>query len=177
MNFEFVKQFTESEQLYNFCKNSEKYVLDDYNSSVIQARSALEYIVKTIYFTNVETNYDITLFEMMSDSNFINYINDDTYMNSLHYIRKMGNRGAHQGGITEKIALNVLEHLHFVVGEFFIMLGLISDYQQFVAPTKDTQILENSSYEEENRNCNDDNPKLFKKSFPCSLKVLSSKFL
>ena len=83
---------------------------------------------------------------MMSDYNFINYINDDTYMNSLHYIRKMGNRGAHQGGITEKIALNVLEHLHFVVGEFFIMLGLISDYQQFVAPTKDTQILENSSY-------------------------------
>ena len=29
------------------------------------------------------------------------------------------------------------------------------------------------SYEEENRNCNDDNPKLFKKSFPCSLKVLA----
>ncbi len=135
MNFDFIKQFTDFDQLYNYCSKAETYVLSDCNISVSQARSAIEYIIKFMYHTNCRTRESKTIFEMLNDQTFIDYINSDDYMNSLHYIRKMGNIAVHVGNITKEEAISVLEELHYVVGEFFYMVELIEDYPEFESPT------------------------------------------
>ena len=134
MNFDYLKSMPKLNKLYRFCSDAEDLALFKPNSSVISARLANEYIIKSIYFSVIERNISITAFDMLSDERFIGYINDDTYINSLHYIRKMGNIAAHEGRLTEADSLKVLEELHFTVGEFCIMLGLADDYPQFVKP-------------------------------------------
>ena len=89
MNFNFIEPFSDFKQLYNYCTNAEKFVASDFNISVGQARSASEYLVKFIYNSNCGPSYGKTTFEMMTDPTFVNYINDDVYINCLHYLRKM----------------------------------------------------------------------------------------
>jgi type I restriction enzyme R subunit len=72
---------------------------------------------------------------MITDARFCDFVGDASLINSIHYIRKMGNVAAHDASLTSDDALGTLDELHFVVGEFCIMLGLIKDYPQFVEPT------------------------------------------
>ena len=136
MNFNFIQQFPDFKQLSTYCANAEKFVGTDYNISVSQARSACEYLVKFIYKSICGDIDGKTTFEMITDAQFIKFINDNDYINCLHYLRKMGNIAVHQGDITKKEALEVLENLQYIVGELFIMLGLIVDYPTFKDPTK-----------------------------------------
>ena len=142
MNFNFIEPFSDFKQLYNYCTNAEKFVATDFNISVGQARSASEYLVKFIYKSNCGPTDGKTTFEMMTDPAFVNYINDDVYINCLHYLRKMGNIAIHEGNITEQEAMDVLEELQYIVGEFFIMLGLVDDYPTFEDPTKEPPVVE-----------------------------------
>ena len=134
MNFNFIQPFTDFKQLYTYCSNAEKYVSTDYNISVGQARSATEYIIKFIYNANVGSLDGKTTYEMMTEQAFVDYINDDSYIDCLHYLRKMGNCAIHDGNINEQEAMDVLETLQYVVGEFFIMLELVDDYPVFENP-------------------------------------------
>ncbi len=134
MNFDFIKKFSEFNKLYNYCFNSEKFISSDYNISVGQARCASEYIVKFIFNSKCGSSEGKTAFEMITSTAFINYINDSVYINCLHYIRKMGNIAIHEGNISKDRAIAVLKELHYIVCEFFIMLGLINDYSDFVVP-------------------------------------------
>ena len=136
MNFDFIKQFPSFQQLYNFCVSAENHVGTDYSSSVSKARLANEYLIKFIYKANCGPIESKTAFDLLNDQAFKNYINDETYMSCFHYIRKMGNIAVHQGDISAEEALSVLENLHYIVAELFIMLGLIDDYEPFDDPTK-----------------------------------------
>jgi len=135
MNFNFIQSFSDFRQLYSYCCNAEKYALVDYNISVGQARCASEYLVKFIYNAECGSIEGKTTFDMMTDQDFVDYINDNYYMNCLHYLRKMGNLAIHEGSMTESQAMKVLENLQYIVGELFIMLDLIDDYPVFKKPT------------------------------------------
>ena len=134
MNFEYLKRFPELNKLYTYCSEAEEFALSKPSISATSARKAMEYIVKMLYSTAIGELYGMTVFDLLNDYRFKEYINDPVLMNSIHYIRKMGNVAVHEGNLTRQEALKVLEQLHFLVGEFCINLGLIEDYPIYEEP-------------------------------------------
>ncbi len=134
MNFDFLKLLPDLKKLYDYCTEAEEFALTKPNISATSARKAVEFIVKLIYASVVDETVGLTVFEMVTDPRFTGYINDPPFINSIHYIRKMGNIAVHEGEIKQDESLHILEELHFLTGEFCILLGLISDYPRFVKP-------------------------------------------
>ena len=134
MNFDYLKSFPDLKKLYEYCAEAEEFVLNKPNISATASRKAMEFIVKMIYISLTGEDYGMTVFEMVQDYEFQDYINDRTLINTIHYIRKMGNVAVHEGNINKDEALKILEELHFLVGEFCILLGLTDDYPEFVKP-------------------------------------------
>lgn len=135
MNFDFIKNFKEFKQLYLFCRDAEELCLQRSYLSCISARKALEYIVKFIYSAKIGLDAsEMTIFNITDSDEFINYINDQTVMKSVHIVRKIGNIAAHDGNVTKEDALNCIEQLQYIVGEVFINIGLIDDYPTFAKP-------------------------------------------
>ena len=134
MNFDFLQPFAKLNKLYDYCCEAEEFAVRYPNISTTSARKAMEFIVKMIYASRVGDSYGATVFEMVTDVRFTDYVNDPILLNSIHYIRKMGNVAVHEGEIKKEESLKILEELHFLVGEFCFMLGLIEDYPEFVEP-------------------------------------------
>lgn len=140
MNFTYLEKFPKLNKLCGYCTEAEDLAVKYPSPSCASARKAMEFIVKMIYASNV-TSYDagLTPFEMITDVRFVAYINDTMLINTLHYLRKMGNIAAHGGHLTIEDSLKVLEELHFLVGEFCILLGLVDEYPEFTDPRKAQQ--------------------------------------
>lgn len=134
MNFEFLHGLPGMGKLYEFCQTAEALALSAPSMSCVSARSALEFIVTLIYRGLDANKPSVSLFEMMSDHDFVAYINDETLLGAMHTVRKLGNLGAHGQKITQQEACENLEQLQFVVGEFCINLCLIADYPPFFSP-------------------------------------------
>ncbi len=134
MNFTYLSQFPEFKKLQDYCSEVESFVESHPNISTTSARKAMEFIVKFIYTSLMGQDYGFTVFEMVTDVRFTGYVNDPILISSIHYIRKLGNVAVHNGSITKAEAYKVLEELHFLVGEFCILLGLVDDYPVFEKP-------------------------------------------
>lgn len=134
MNFKFLQPFLKLRKLYEYCCEAEEFALTKPNISATSARKGMEFIVKMIY-ASLTGEYGVSVFEMVTDTRFVDYVNDQILINSIHYIRKMGNVAVHQGDLKSEDSMKVLEELHFLVGEFCILLGLIKDYPEFVEST------------------------------------------
>ena len=135
MNFAYLKNAPDFAQLYTYCCEAEEFALSKPNISVTSARKAMEFIVKMIYSAVGGDIQGKTVFEMSTSYAFTSYLNDQILLNSLHFIRKMGNVAVHDGTLTSDEALKVLEELHFLVGEVCMLWQLIPDYPEFVKPT------------------------------------------
>ncbi|NBH61827.1 DUF4145 domain-containing protein [Anaerotruncus sp. 80] len=136
MNFDYLKQNPKMKKLALFCSDAEQLVHSRPYLSGMSARQALEYLVKLVFASKIEPVENRSIFDIVDDYRFANYINDDYIMNSIHFIRKMGNVATHQGELTSAEALQVLENLHFLVGEMMMMFGVVDDYPVFEAPAK-----------------------------------------
>lgn len=135
MNFDYMKNAPDFVQLYTYCCEAEEFALNKPNISVTSARKAMEYVVKLLYGAAIDDIRGKTVFEMATDYRFIQYVNDQILLNSIHYIRKMGNVAVHEGVLSVDEALKVLEELHFLVGEICILMQVAPDYPEFVKPT------------------------------------------
>ena len=132
MNFEFLKSLNGVNVLYESCRNAESFVKEKPDVSCTEARKAMEYIVKLIYTTAIDSDINgLTVFQMMTDSRFVDYVDAQQLIDAMHFIRKYGNHAVHSGGISSDTALQVLQYLHLAVGELCISLGLISSYPKF----------------------------------------------
>lgn len=140
MNFAYLKNAPDFAQLYTYCCEAEEFALSKPNISVTSARRAMEFIVKMIYSAVSGDIQGKTVFEMSTDYAFTSYLNDQILLNSIHFIRKMGNVAVHDGTLTSDEALKVLEELHFLVGEVCMLWQLIPDYPEFVKPTLQTPV-------------------------------------
>lgn len=140
MNFAYLKNASDFAQLYTYCCEAEEFALSKPNISVTSARKAMEFIVKMIYSAVGGDIQGKTVFEMSTDYAFTSYLNDQILLNSIHFIRKMGNVAVHDGTLTSDEALKVLEELHFLVGEVCMLWQLIPDYPEFVKPTLQTPV-------------------------------------
>lgn len=135
MNFKYLEAFPQFQKLYEYCTEAEEFAVVKPNISATSARKAMEFIVKFIYASEVPyADRSLTVFEMVSDPLFKDYINDSTVISTIHFIRKMGNAAAHDGNLNTEEGMKVLEELHFLVGEFCLLLGLVSDYPVFERP-------------------------------------------
>ena len=134
MNFEYLKNFPDMKKLYEYCCEAEQFVYSKPNISATSSRKAMEFIVKMIYASCIDSKSCFNVFEMCSDERFVSYVNNDDFINSIHYIRKMGNVAVHDGNLNSNEALDVLREIHFLVGEFAYNLGLIDDYSSFEKP-------------------------------------------
>ena len=135
MNFEYLKKHSDLNKLYSYCLDAEDLVFSKPSMSAISSRKAMEYIVKMLYSTAVGELYGMTVFDLLDDYRFKEYVNDPILMNTIHYIRKMGNVAAHESNLTKQESLKVLEQLHFLVGEFCINMGIVDDYPNFEEPS------------------------------------------
>lgn len=143
MNFSYLDAFPKFKKLQEYCQEADEFAISKPNISASSARKAMEFIVKFIYLAEVPfADSHLTVFEMISDPLFKDYINDSTVLSTIHYIRKMGNAAVHDGNLNSTEGLQVLEELHFLVGEFFILLGLVQDYPEFVKPVVKTHTKE-----------------------------------
>lgn len=139
MNFDYLQAHGNLKVLYKHCQEAEALATLFPTSGAISSRKAMEFIVRLIYSSCIGTPaYSMTIFEMVTDQAFVDYIQDQTIINTIHIIRKMGNVAAHDGTLTVDEAVNVLEQLHFLVGETCILLGLETDYPEFVKPGTQT---------------------------------------
>ena len=92
MNFKYLEAFPKFNKLYEYSAEAEEFAITKPNISATSARKAMEFIVKFIYLAEVPyANNGLTVFEMISDPLFKDYINDSTVLSTIHYIRKMKN--------------------------------------------------------------------------------------
>ncbi len=131
-NFDFIKACPQLNDLSTYCEEAETFALSYPRISAISARNALEFVIKYTYKAKCgDIPARASLFELISSYEITNFINDQCILDSLHYIRILGNNAAHNNKIKPSEAMLGLENLHFFVGEMLILLGLIKDYPAF----------------------------------------------
>ena len=134
MNFEFIKPVPGLGNLYETCKNAELLALNVPAMSCVSSRSALEFIVRLIYRSVVGDDHGMDLFSLVTDEDFVRYINDQTIIDAIHVVRVNGNNGAHGRTVTAPVACQTLEQLQYVLGETLMNMNEIDDYPSFVSP-------------------------------------------
>ncbi len=136
MNFDYLKQFPKLRKLTGFCRDAEQLAYTRPYLSGMSARQALEYLVKLVYASKIAPTDGLSMFDMIGDQRFTDWLSDSYLLNIIHYVRKMGNAAVHQGDLTSEEALTVLENLHFLVGEIMILFGVVEDYPEYVKPER-----------------------------------------
>ena len=106
-NFDYLKDIPELADLYRYCRKAEEFQQTDYEDSVANARKALEWIVTNIYrMKRIEVGERDSLYTLMCGAPFTDVVGrddeGDKLMMAAHYIRKVGNKGAHGGQPVKK---------------------------------------------------------------------------
>lgn len=132
MNFSFTDNIESIVKINSLCRDAEEFVLSRPNISAGQSRKALEYLVKGIY--QIKVGYvpqRQDLFSLVTRDEFTEFIGDQSLLDALHFIRKVGNNGVHGNNVSKAQALKTLEFLHFFIGEVLIKLEVIETYPSF----------------------------------------------
>lgn len=103
-NFDYLKDIEPLKDLYGFCSAAEDTQQTIFDLCALNSRRALEWIVKAIYtLKNVEVEKRTTLLELITGEPFTLFIgDDDRMMMAIHYVRKIGNKAAHEGGVKKE---------------------------------------------------------------------------
>ena len=120
-------------ELHSYCAAAEEKQISNPKESVVHARQALEYIVRTIYqLKHAEIPERSNLWELMQNEIFTSFINNEEVLRDAHYVRKVGNNGAHVGNeVTQKHAYFCLLDLYRLVGAVLKKLLIIEEYPPF----------------------------------------------
>ena len=130
-NFDYIKDLGLND-LYRFCSAAEENQWSNPDFSAINARKALEYIVRAVYYLkDIEVKEKASLFELVDGEPFRAFINDDKVMMAVHYVRKVGNSGAHTGNVTRKESFFALLNIYNVVGAILLKLKLVEEVKPF----------------------------------------------
>ena len=132
-NFDYLKDIEALKDLYGFCSAAEDTQQTNYDMCALNGRRALEWIVKAIYtLKGIELDKRTSLLEMMSSEPFTQFIgDDDRLMMAAHYVRKIGNKAAHDGGVKGGEAYFTLLNIYNVVGGILMKLGVVKSLAPF----------------------------------------------
>ena len=130
-NFDYLKDWGVL-RLYNLCAAAEDNQVNHPDLSVISARRALEYVVKSIYaMKQIPVSDRDSLFELVDGEPFRSFIGDDRIMMAVHYIRKVGNAGAHNDHVGKKESFFGLLNLYNVVAVVLTKLKVVESVAPF----------------------------------------------
>ena len=130
-NFDYIKDLGLS-TLHRFCAAAEENQVCDPEISAFNGRRALEYIVREIYkMKRIEIKERTSLFELVDGDPFREFIGDDKVMMAVHYVRKVGNNGAHGANVSKKEAFFSLLNIYNVVGAILVKLRVVEDVKPF----------------------------------------------
>ena len=130
-NFDYLQDLGLTD-LHRFCAAAEENQLSNPDICAINARRALEYIVRALYrMKNIETPERVSLFELVDGEPFREFIGDERVMMSVHYVRKVGNSGAHSASVSKKEAFFCLLNIYNVVAAILIKLRLVDSVRPF----------------------------------------------
>ncbi|MBQ9177529.1 MAG: DEAD/DEAH box helicase family protein [Prevotella sp.] len=130
-NFDYLQELGLTD-LHNFCSAAEELQVSNPDLSAISARKALEYIVRALYLMkNIEIPERASLFELVDGEPFREFIGDDKVMMAVHYVRKVGNNGAHGIKVTKKESFFCLLNIYNVVAAILLKLTVIKEVRPF----------------------------------------------
>ena len=131
-NFDYLKDIPELAPLHGLCDLCEQRQYTDPDSAAINARKALEWLVKAIYrMKGVEPGERTGLFQLTTADVFTDFIADPELMKAVHWIRKVGNLAAHDGKVTRRDAFFTTLNLYNLVGGVLLKLRVIDTLVPF----------------------------------------------
>ena len=131
-NFDYLKEIDALNDLYHFCRMAEDSQQSDNDVCALNCRRGLEWIVKAIYtLKGIVIERRDSLYELMTGAPFMEFVDDDRVMMAAHYIRKVGNTGAHSGGVSKRESFFCLLNLYNVVGAILLKLRIIDTLKPF----------------------------------------------
>ena len=130
-NFDYLQELGLTE-LHGFCAAAEELQVSNPDLSAVSARKALEYVVRSLYvMKNIEIPERASLFELVDSEVFRDFIGDDRVMMAVHYVRKVGNNGAHGVPVTKRESFFCLLNIYNVVAAILHKLCLIKEIVPF----------------------------------------------
>ncbi len=131
-NFDYLKDIPELSQLHHMCELCEQRQYVEPDSSAINARKSLEWLVKAIYkMKNVEPGERASLLQLTTSDVFTDFIADPELMKAVHWIRKVGNLAAHDGKVTRSDAFFTVLNLYNLVGGVLLKLRVLDTLAPF----------------------------------------------
>ncbi|MBP5689142.1 MAG: DEAD/DEAH box helicase family protein [Muribaculaceae bacterium] len=130
-NFDYLQELGLND-LHKFCSAAEELQVSNPELSAVSARKALEYIVRALYLMkNIEIPERASLFELVDGEVFREFVGDDRVMMAVHYVRKVGNNGAHGPAVTRRESFFSLLNIYNVVGAILHKLRVIKEIVPF----------------------------------------------
>ena len=132
-NFDYLKDIAELKDLYNICSTAENTMETNPDMCALYGRRALEWIVRAIYkLKGIKPDEKTGLFELMTSEPFTRFVGeDDQLMMAAQYVRKIGNKAAHVGGVKSGEAYFSLLNIYNVVGGILLKLGALKSLAPF----------------------------------------------
>ena len=131
-NFDYLQDIDALRDLYRFCSAAEETQKTDCDTCAINCRKALEWLVKAIYtLKHIEVSDKDRLYELMTGDPFVQFIDDERLMMAAHYVRKVGNKGAHTGGVKGSEAYFCLLNIYNLVGGVLLKLKVLETLAPF----------------------------------------------
>lgn len=119
-------------RLHEKCSKAESSQSLNPEISVIYGRQALEFMVAAIYqVEGLEYDKKDDLFTHITDRKFVDRVADQTIINYMHLIRKIGNLGAHGRSVTRKESREALMALYDVVRAYMYHWDFFTDIPRF----------------------------------------------
>ena len=130
-NFDYIKDLG-IDVLHKFCAAAEENQVGNPDFSAINARRALEYIVRALYeMKGIEVGERTSLLELVSGEPFVTFVANDRLMMAAHYVRKVGNNAAHIAEVSRKEAFYALLNIYNVVGAVLLKLRVVEEVKPF----------------------------------------------
>ena len=140
LNFDYLKAIPELAQLHQFCDFCEQRQYTEPDSAAINARKALEWLVKAIYkLKGIEPGERSSLLELSTSEVFTDFIADPELMRAVHWIRKVGNLAAHDGKVTRRDSFFSTLNLYNLVGGVLLklrVLDTLAPFDEKLLPTR-----------------------------------------
>ena len=130
-NFDYLQELGLTD-LHDYCSSAEEFQVSKPYLSAICARKALEYMVTELYkMKNIEIPERATLLELVDSEVFRDFIGDYKVMMNVHYVRKVGNNGAHITKVTRRESYYSLLNIYNVVAAMLLKLRVIDEIVPF----------------------------------------------
>lgn len=141
LNFDYLKEIPALAPLHERCERCETRQYTDPDSAAVNARQALEWLVKAIYkLKGVEPGERASLLQLTTADVFADFVDDPNLMRAVHWIRRIGNVAAHDGHVTRRDAFFTVLNLYNLVGGVLLKLRVLetlAPFDESLLPTRE----------------------------------------